>query len=402
MVSHNGIDCAGVFQGTAVQLSAVFKQARAPRLVSHLKAHRYRGRHGYPVLAMWRAYLASFVLNLPSTNALIRRLQDDAKLRTLCGLPRRLPHRRTFNKFIRQLSDHPELVEQCLASLTDRLKARLPGLGDELAVDSTVVRTHANPNRRTITDPQASWTAKNSAGAKEGGKEWRYGYKLHMVADANYGLPLAVNVTTASRNDSPLLPPLMDTAMTLHPWLRPSAVTADRGYDSATNHRYLLGTGALPIIHIRRNPHGTLFGGIYTKQGVPTCLGQIPMEYVRSDPELGHLYRCVGCHLKESVTGGLRHCDTEVWEDPGRNVRLFGALRRDSPRWKALYAKRQAIERVFKSMKESRRLERHAVRGLRQITLHAIMSTLTYQATALVRVLTGQQEHMRWMVRRVA
>ena len=76
-----------------------------------------------------------------------------------------------------------------MASLTDRLKAQLPGLGDELAVDSTVVRTHANPNRRTITDPQASWTAKNSAGAKEGGKEWRYGYKLHMVADANYGLP---------------------------------------------------------------------------------------------------------------------------------------------------------------------------------------------------------------------
>ena len=166
MVSHNGIDSAGVFQGADIHLSAVFKQARAPRLVAHLKAHRRRGRHGYPVAAMWRAYLASFVLNLPNTNALIRRLQDDAKLRTACGLRRRLPHRRTFNRFIRQLSNHPELVEQCLASLTDRLKAQLPGLGDELAVDSTVVRTHANPNRRTITDPQASWTAKNAPGPR--------------------------------------------------------------------------------------------------------------------------------------------------------------------------------------------------------------------------------------------
>ena len=58
------------------------------------------------------------------------------------------------------------------------------------AIDSTTVRTHANPHRRVRADPEAGWTAKNSAGAKEGGKEWRYGYKLHMVADANHGIPL--------------------------------------------------------------------------------------------------------------------------------------------------------------------------------------------------------------------
>ena len=63
---------------------------------------------------------------------------------------------------------------------------------------------------------------------------------------------------------------------------------------------------------------------------------------------------------------------------------------------------RWAIERVFKSLKESRRLERHCVRGLRQITLHALMSTLTFQATALVRILAGEAEWMRWMVRKVA
>ena len=59
-----------------------------------------------------------------------------------------------------------------------------------------------------------------------------------------------------------------------------------------------------------------------------------------------------------------------------QDVFLFAATRRDGPEWKALYAKRQAIERVFKSMKESRRLERHCVRGLRQITLHSLMSAL--------------------------
>ena len=86
---------------------------------------------------------------------------------------------------------------------------------------------------------------------------------------------------------------------------------------------------------IRRKARGELYEGIYTEKGVPTCLGQIPMEFVRTDPERGHLYRCnpKGCRLAGSMRGGIRHCDTEVWEDPTRNVRLFGAIRRDGPEW---------------------------------------------------------------------
>ena len=66
------------------------------------------------------------------------------------------------------------------------------------------------------------------------------------------------------------------------------------------------------------------------------------------------------------------------------------------------YRKRQAIERVFKSLKESRRLERHCIRGLRRVTLHSLMSALAFQATVLVRILMGEAEHMRWLVRQVA
>ena len=106
-------------------------------------------------------------------------------------------------------------------------------------------------------------------------------------------------------------------------------------------------------------------------------MGRVPMRYDKSDPIKGHLYRCVGCHLAKSHKGGIRYCDTEVWEDPTRNLRLFGAIRRDGPEWRALYAKRQAIERIFKSMKESRRRERHCAKGLRQVTLHSAVSVLT-------------------------
>ena len=211
-------------------------------------------------------------------------------------------------------------------------------------------------------------------------------------------------MTTASRNDSPELPRLMDHAKNVLPWLQPRVAIADRGYDAASNHEYLYQRGTVPIIHIRRPSNQKLRRGIYTKTGVPTCLGQVPMEYAGNDPNRGWLYRCRigGCHLARSFTGGTRHCDDWTWENPAEDIRMFGVIRRDSPEWKALYRQRQAIERVFKSMKESRRLERHCVRGLRQIRLHAMMSVLTHQATALVRILAGEARWMRWQVRRVA
>ena len=271
-------------------------------------------------------------------------------------------------------------------------------------MDSPTVRTHSNPNRRRISDPEASWTRKHSAKSKDGKEEWHFGYKVHMASDANYGVPLAQFVTTAKRNDSPELPPLIRLAEALLPWFRPSAVVADRGYDARSNHEFLNKRGIVPVIHIRRNSQANLYDDLYTKEGVPTCLGGLPMTYIRSDPERGHLYRCrsEGCHLVASMRGGIHHCDSESWEDPARDIRLFGVIRRGGPEWKALYAKRQAVERVFKSLKESRRLERHCIRGLRQITLHATMSALAFQVTALVRIRAGEADLMRWMVRKVA
>ena len=124
-------------------------------LLETLRERRWTGRPGYPVKALWRAYTASFLLNLPHTNALIRRLQDDAGLRNLCGFGAVLPHRTTFNRFIGRLSCYAELVEDALARVTDELKTLLPELGDEVAIDSTAVRTHSNPNRKNVSDPEA-------------------------------------------------------------------------------------------------------------------------------------------------------------------------------------------------------------------------------------------------------
>lgn len=386
--------------GLAETLDAV---DAAPLLYRLAEYRWYVGRKGYSLAALWRAYLASFVLGLPSTNALIRRLQDDPELRLLCGF-NKLPHRTTFNRFIRRLDSHIDLVNDCLASLTDQLAEQLPGLGEKVAVDSTTVRSHSNPGRKNaagqVSDPEASWTVKPSARSHDG-REWHFGYKYHLMADATYGVPLYGYTTTASLGDSPELPNLLAGAKDTHEWLRPEYVMADKGYDSYANHAAVSGHGSVLICPARRKSNNALYEGIYTAEGVPTCLGMVPMEYVRSDPLQGHLYRCrpEGCYLK--VRKGVRHCSDELWENRKDNPRLFGPLRQSSAAWKELYRMRQAVERTYKSLKESRRLERHYVRGLLRVALHAAMSTLSFSATYLVNLLAGAARP-RWMVRKVA
>ena len=390
------------------ELKEVLDSIDATALIDRLRAYRPTGRKGYPLTSLWRAYVASFVLNLPHTNALIRRLEDDLELRILCGFSQ-LPHRTTFNRFISRLADHHDLVETCLTALTDQLAALLPGFGEKtVAVDSTFVHTHANPHRKNLSDPEASWTAKTSAGAKKG-IEWSYGYKYHAVADATYDIPITGFTTTAKRNDGAELPSLLEHAAEAHEWFAPEYVLADRGYDSEKVHREILKRGAQPIIPIRntvsRSPDG-LWEGVYTYDGIPTCLGKLPMEYVQTDPQLGYLYRCpgAGCHLRDRK--GVVYCRDTFWLDHAKmdNPRRFPAIRRQSQEWNDLYERRQSIERVFKSLKQSRRLEDHCVRGLRRVALHITMSVMTFQATVLVRVRSGTRpgETMRWMVRKVA
>ena len=404
------MDCANNNENSAdfqppgiVELGSILDGVDAEPLLDRLRSYRRVGRAGYPLASFWRAYLASFLLNLPSTNALIRRLEDDSELRILCGFSADLPHRTTFNRFVSRLSHHRDLVEDCLRALTDRLATKLPGFGEKVAVDSTVVYTHSNPNRKVVSDPEASWTKKHSAKGKDGKDEWHFGYKCHLVADAAYGLPIVGFATTAKRGDSPELPRLLEKAEDSHRWFAPKYVMADdKGYDSIENHKTVLARNAIPIIAIRDMPKGKLREGIYTNDGTPTCMGEIPMKYVASDPERGHLYRCSdgGCRLKSRA--GFSRCRYQFWEKRDDKPRVFGPVRRGSREWKALYKMRWSVERVFKSMKESRRLESHCVRGLRKVALHVAMSALAFQATALERMRSGDLDSIRWMVRKVA
>ena len=222
-----------------------------------------RGRRGYGPETLWKACVAAFHLNLGSTNDLYRRLEEDAALAAFCGFGSGLPHRTTFVRFIQRLAGHIESMASGFTRMTERLKEFLSDLGGEVAIDSTVIEAYGNPRNGAELD--ASWTAKTHHRNPEE-KEWHYGYKLHLMVDSQYEVPLAMNVTTASRSDTKELSPLVEQTQERHSWFKPYAASADKGYDSQANHEFLYDHGILPIIPIR--DMGTKEAwGIFTKDG---------------------------------------------------------------------------------------------------------------------------------------
>ena len=364
------------------------------------------GRPCFPARAMLRAYLSKFVLGFRYNLVLLERLRASPRFRQVCGFTGRVPSESTLSRFTTRLLHYQDLVDQCLSKLTDALSEVLPGLGETVAVDSTSVESFSNPNRKVISDPEARWGVKNKSKAKEGGTEWFFGYKLHLLADANYGIPLVYQITPGNKSDSPTLPPLLRQARGTFGWLSPGFVLADRGYDSSENHHAVLEQDVIPIIHIRKpTADDGLREGVYTEKGAPTCMSKKAMEYVRTDPETGHhLFRCPaeGCPLKAKNSGAVLYCDSEVWEDPMENLRVVGVVWRGSDEWSKHYKKRMSIERIFRSLKHSRGLEGHMVRGMAKIRLLGSLSLLTYQATVLARLRVGDIKHLRKMRVKVA
>lgn len=324
------------------ELSAAFEIIDDEPLLAALSAYRWTGRPGWSVRALWRSYLASFVLNHGTTNDLIRRLQDDAELRDLCGFDA-LPSRWTFNRFVSRLSHHAELVEQAIGSLADRLHSALPDFGKGVAIDASVVRSWSRPDRKPApSDPEASWTAKGY-----GRKEWYWGYKLHLSVDAKYELPISAIVTTASRHDSMELLELVAVGKQRHAWFSPEYVTADAGYDS-----------------------------LAIADGLTRVIKTVPIIAIRKTKDRKHAPRP---------------------DDP----RHFPPIPRDTPEWKALYSTRQSVERAFSRLKQHRALDSHCRRGLRKVRLHALMSVLTMQVTAASRLAAGEIGRMREVSRRL-
>ena len=401
---------AGVIEGVIAHAGPLLEKLEEP--------HRHGGNPGDPAKAMLSACILQFTLKKRYANGFLVELDRDPQLLNLCGLAA-APSESAYCRFKQRLAQHQDLFEAgqitsgIVAEINDEIEclrevsvvpAEAPGLGEYIAIDSTDIEAYGNPNRKEPADQDAAWghrTPKNKSSAKN--KELFYGYKNHEAGDAYYGLPLGGITLPAKAGDGPQLPQVLAEVQRLHPWLQPRYGIADKAYAGQKRLQHLVNRGIIPVVAVprpREDETGQrLYDGIYTADGRPTCIGSQPMEYLMSDPEKGHLFRCPdgGCPLQGKVDWS-RYCDDEVWEKPeGKLLRIIGILPRCTNQWKRIYRMRTAIERYFRSAKHSRLLDQHQHLGLSKVSLHVKIARLAYLATALARLKADDYAGMRQM-----
>ena len=418
-------------------------------------AHEHGGNPGYAADPMLRALVMQGALNERYANAFLDRLGSDDRLLRICGLEC-APSEGAYSRFKKKLAPYEDFLWTAVAEVflgcadeLERLREEgvvpedKPPLGHSLVMDGTDIESRARGGRNSrksgewipSKDPDAAWgrrTAKNHRSSRGGSRkrggsktgkvavtntgetqassrddnktESYHGYKVNFITDANYGLPLFAVIRPANASDVSVMIQDLDACLALYPTLKPKYFLADKGYDKLDNIKHVVSLGIIPVMAVRRPEKDKKTGkrrydGIYDEEGRPTCIGGQSMEYVETDPEKGHLFRCPteGCPLKETVQF-TRHCDHEHYEKPeGRLLRIVGLLPRCSEEWKAEYKKRTTEERFFSSAKQSRLLDTHRYLNGQKVSLHVVLSTLAYLATALAHLKADDYAHMRHM-----
>jgi len=407
-----------------------------------LESRRGRGRNDYPVRAMWNSVLAGIVYEHNSIESLRRELSRNGDLLSLCGFEsirgkEAVPSSNAYSRFLKILMRHQQEIDCMIEKLVEELKQELPDLGRNLVVDSKALRSHARrggkktPDGRRDTD--ADFGAKKQIVEKEDGTLWEklkyfFGYKLHLLADAKYELPLGYSITKGSESDMNHLLPLVEELESNHPGIVKDAeyLSADKGYDSANNNGKLWDDYQIkPVIAIRKSwkdSHGSdktrilnteiADNIIYDNKGGVYCVcletdRKRKMEYCGFEKKRDSLkYRCPLAR-KGIRCAGKRRCGTGDYGRYGRVVRiplerdrrLFTPLARSSYGFKREHKKRTSVERIFSRLDVSYGFERHYIRGMKKMRMRSSLALLVMLSMALGRVKQKRHESMRSLVK---
>lgn len=389
------------------KLMSVLGALPSGRLLRHL-ANRRKGRRDdrNPLGHLWASFIAMTVYNHGTFRSLRREMLRNRDLRHACFGRNDygdVPSDWAFSRFLKKLSA-PESLEhlsEMFDEMTDELRTLLPGFGAALAGDSTDVASLSNGNRDketgTASDKDASWRKYEHKFTDADGnthksvKKW-FGYKLHLLVDATYELPVAFSLTGANVNDAPALEKLLDHHLFMHPEMKPESLALDGAYDDNDTHKRLWERDILPVIHknrrFRKEPEG-----IFDMEGVPVCSIHSRMVYKGRDGEF----------LKYVCPDGADvcckdRCETKVAKlkiGKGGDFVNYRALPTHTDKFKREYKKRTSAERVISRLKDGFRLGRMNIMGLAKTAAMVGLSLLCMLGFALAMAREGAIEKIR-------
>jgi len=380
------------------RLVKVLEALPAEKLLIVLKRQHWTGRKGYSVRGMWAALIAGVLNNCHTLADVVRLLKRDKEIRLICGFGKDdMPGEDALGRFLKKLVKYANLFDECIQGLVNRLRELLPGFGAKLAVDSTDILAYANGHQEHPSDTDARWGAKKKSNSKAEGETGKgkkkepdiyywFGYKLHLIIDALYELPMAFVLTPANEADTTQMKPLLLKAGADKEKTKPEAVITDKGYDSQDNNQFVYKEcKAAPIIPIRERKDAQL-PDICNAKGTPLCSCGLAMVYWGRDGNYLK-YRCPHVLGKAECKSRFRCTSSPygyVLKLPiAEDVRRHPPVPRESKKFERLYKMRTAVERVNSRIKDLLGLNKITVRGIVKVTVRSALSVLVMLAAAV-------------------
>lgn len=415
--------------GDLERLRLVISYMPDEELMRLLEKERGLGRNDYPIRGIWNALLAGIVFQHISAESLLRELSRNGQLRELCGLSK-VPTSSAFSRFLAKLMRMDKEIDAIFNNLLRQITYLVPDFGQSLAIDGKAILTHARPRKKETASPgedgrrdtDANFGKKVYRGRREDGTLWEkvtswFGYRLHLIVDAAYELPVAFNVTKASPAEAPQAHALLNKLEKIHPEIleRCEYLMADRGYDDGKLFASLWDKYTIkPIIAIRNlwkdgeetrlltgkdNVVYNYCGNVYCycpKTGLRREMAYAGFEKDRDTlkcrcPAEQYGKYCAGkedCPVKSGVRIPLEE-----------DRRIFTPVARPTYKWGNLYNMRTSVERVNSRLDVSFGFEKHYIRGLKKMRLRVGLALAVMLAMALGRIKENQMEKLRSLVK---
>ena len=415
------------------RLRLVLEHLPDEALMKKLEAHRDRGRDDYPIRPVWNSVLAGIVYQHGSVESLRRELLRNGELREGCGFdPHKgweaVPPSYVYTRFLKLLIGFKSEIDAMFDTLVDSLKGLLPELGFSVAVDSKGVSSAGRPTKETEEDGRrdmdADWGKKTYRGQREDGTLWEkvvkwFGYKIHLIVDTTYELPMGYRVTRASESDTKQLLPMVQEVKQKHPQIYKDMerLAGDKGYDSEENCRRLYDEhGIKPVIDIRRmwrDKETKLLDAervdniVYDEVGTVYCLCPATLEQRRmayggfEKDRMALKYVCPIRAYGLTCKGSDQCVHAMKSERVGLEIdrRLFTPIARSSYAWEREYKKRTAVERVNSRFDVSFGFEKHFIRGQKKMEIRVGLALCVMLAMAVGRIKEQQIGLMRSLVK---
>lgn len=238
---------------------------------------------------------ASFIFDHDSVASLLRELNRKSQLRIICGFQlyiysvltdkkgkygkriresryKLAPTASAYTNFLNNLKECEGELREMFDTLVKYMYENLNGFGEIIAADGKAIQSYAirisEKNSGNRGEKDANWCQKNYTTTKLDGekviktKKW-FGFRLHLLSDATYELPIDYEVTKALNSEVKETEKLLDNIKEKYPEKLEKCryFMADKGYDSTELIEWLTTEGVSPVIDIRN-----MWQGDETKQ----------------------------------------------------------------------------------------------------------------------------------------